>query len=183
VAVNLSPRQLAHDGLADLIESALAGFGQAGNRLELEVTEVALLDQHVVALATLKRLREQGVLITMDNYGTGYASLSHLRRFPFDRIKLDQSFIGGMLETPESGAIVRAILRLASDLTIATTAEGVETREQLERLAADGCAEAQGYLFSPPRPAADLSRLLADWSPWARALPAHDLAVSAPDAA
>jgi diguanylate cyclase len=185
VAVNLSPRQMAHAGLADMIEAALAASGQTGARLELEITEIALLHQHAAALAALKRLRALGVLITMDNYGTGYASLSHLRSFPFDRIKIDQSFVGGMMESPESGAIVRAILRLASDLTMATTAEGVETRAQLEQLAAGGCGEAQGYLFSPPQPAGEVSRLLAGWAPAMaqRGVAAGDFAVRAPNTA
>ncbi|HEX3991637.1 MAG TPA: EAL domain-containing protein, partial [Acetobacteraceae bacterium] len=162
VAVNLSPRQLADDGLADMIEASLAASGQTGARLELEITEIALVERHAAALATLKRLQACGVLITMDNYGTGYASLSHLRSFPFDRIKIDQSFVGGMTDSPESTAIMRTILRLATDLGIATTAEGVETRAQLELLAANGCTEAQGYLFSPPQPAGEVSRLLAN---------------------
>jgi EAL domain-containing protein (putative c-di-GMP-specific phosphodiesterase class I) len=164
VAVNLSPRQMAYDGLAEMIETTLAASGQTGDRLELEITEIVLLRQHAAALSALKRLRALGVLITMDNYGTGYASLSHLRSFPFDRIKIDQSFVGAMLESPEGGAVVRTILRLASDLAMATTAEGVETRAQFEQLAADGCHEAQGYLFSPPQPAGEIFRLLAGWS-------------------
>ena len=164
VAVNLSPRQLAHDDLADMVEAALAASGQTGARLELEITEIALLRQHAAALATLKRLRALGVRITMDDFGTGYSSLSHLRSFPFDRIKIDQSFVGGMTESPEGGAIVRAILQLATDLNIATTAEGVETRAQFEQLAANGCHEAQGFLFSPPQPAGEVFRLLAGWS-------------------
>jgi EAL domain-containing protein (putative c-di-GMP-specific phosphodiesterase class I) len=164
VAVNLSPRQMAHDGLAAMIETELTASGQSGARLELEITEIALVRQHAAALVALQRLQALGVLITMDNYGTGYASLSHLLSFPFDRVKIDQSFVGGMTDSPENGAIVRAILRLAADLHIATTAEGVETRMQLELLAANGCIEAQGYLFSPPQPAGEVCRLLAGWS-------------------
>jgi diguanylate cyclase (GGDEF)-like protein len=163
VAVNLSPRQMAHEGLADMIEAALAASGQSGARLELEITEIALVRQHAAALVALQRLQTLGVLVTMDNFGTGYASLSHLRSFPFDRVKIDQSFVGGMTDSPESRAIVRAILRLAADLNIATTAEGVETRMQLELLAVNGCTEAQGYLFSPPQPAGEVCRLLATW--------------------
>jgi diguanylate cyclase (GGDEF)-like protein len=181
VAVNLSPRQTAHDGLVAMIEASLAASGQRGARLELEITEIALVRQHAAALTALKRLQALGVLITMDNYGTGYASLSHLRSFPFDRIKIDQSFIGGMMDSPENEAIVRAILQLAADLRIATTAEGVESRTQLELLAANGCTEAQGYLFSAPQPAGEVYRLLAGWS---SAMPPpdgleHDVAVSA----
>jgi diguanylate cyclase (GGDEF)-like protein len=168
VAVNLSPRQLTHDGLADMIEAVLAATGQPGARLELEITESALLEHNARSLAALRRLRALGVLIAMDNFGNGFASLNHLRSIQFDRLKIDQSFIGEMMESPESGSIVRAILRLASGLNIATTAEGVETRAQLERLAADGCGEAQGYLFSPPRPASEVFRLLAGWTLTAR---------------
>jgi EAL domain-containing protein (putative c-di-GMP-specific phosphodiesterase class I) len=161
--VNLSPRQMAHDGLGDMIDAAFVASGQTGTRLELEITEIALVHQNAAALATLKRLQLLGVSITMDNYGTGYASLSQLRSFPFDRIKIDQSFVGGMMDSPENRVIVRTILRLASELDIATTAEGVETRAQLELLAANGCTEAQGYLFSSPQPAAEIHRLLAGW--------------------
>jgi diguanylate cyclase (GGDEF)-like protein len=181
VAVNLSPLQMAQEGLADMIEAALAASGQSGARLELEITEISLLHRHAAVLSTLKRVRDLGVVITMDNYGTGYASLSHLLSFPLDRIKIDQSFVGGMMEAPDSGAIVRAILRLAADLNMASTAEGVETRAQLEQLAADGCTEAQGYLFSAPQPAAEVFRLLAGWSsaiPAAAAV-ARDFAVGA----
>lgn len=164
VAVNLSPRQLAHEDLADMIEAALAAAGQSGARLELEISEIALVRHQGAVLATLRRLQALGTLITMDNFGTGYASLRHLRSFPFDRVKIDQSFVGGMMDSPENEAILRAILRLATDLGIATTAEGVESRTQLEQLAANGCDEAQGYLFSPPQPAGEICRLLAEWS-------------------
>jgi diguanylate cyclase (GGDEF)-like protein len=185
VAVNLSPRQMAFDGLAEMIEAALAASGQAGGRLELEVTEFAMAKQHASALAALKRLQGLGVMITMDNYGTGSASISHLRIFPFDRIKIDQSFVGGITDTADGGAIVRAVLRLAADLKIATTAEGVETRAQFEQLAANGCTEAQGYLISPPQPAGEIRRLLAGWSPGRSAADADagDFAIAAPNAA
>jgi diguanylate cyclase (GGDEF)-like protein len=165
VAVNLSPHQLAHECLVETIEAAVAASGQTGVRLELEIAESALLHRHGAARATLRHLRTLDVLISMDNFGTGYASLSHMRDFPFDRVKIDQSIVGAMVETPEGGAIVRAILQFAASLKIATTAEGVETRAQLEQLAAFGCDEAQGYLFSPPRPARDVSRLLTGWPP------------------
>lgn len=161
VAVNLSPRQMAHDGLAEMIEAALVAARQAGSRLELEITESALLHHRTLAQATLKRLRADGAVITMDNFGTGYASLSQLRSFPFDRIKIDQSFVEGMMDSQEGGAIVRAILQLAANLNIATTAEGVETPAQLERLADEGCDEAQGYLFSAPLPAGEVFRVLS----------------------
>jgi diguanylate cyclase (GGDEF)-like protein len=161
VAVNLSPYQFARGDLADMVEAALASAAQPGERLELEITENALLRHFAETQSALKRLSALGVAISMDDFGTGYASLSHLRSIPFDRIKIDQSFIGGMTETPEGGAIVRDILRLAASLGIAATAEGVETREQFEQLAFLGCDEAQGYLFSPPRPVGEVARLMA----------------------
>ncbi|MFL5284385.1 MAG: putative bifunctional diguanylate cyclase/phosphodiesterase [Rhodopila sp.] len=163
LSVNLSPLQLAHDDLADTVEAALAATGQAGSRLELEITETALLEHHAPGQATLRRLRDLGVRIAMDDSGTGYASLSHLRSFPFDRLKIDQSFVARMTESPEGRAVVTAILQLATSLGIATTAEGVETRRQLEQLAASGCTEAQGFLFSAPQPAGEIPRLLAGW--------------------
>jgi diguanylate cyclase len=168
VAVNLSSYQLVRDDLVGTIEAALAASGQTGSRLELEVTENALLRQHAAGQETLKRIRALGVRIAMDDFGTGYSSLSHLRSFPYDRIKIDQSFVAGMTESHQGGVIVRAILQLAAGLDIATTAEGVETPAQLELLAANGCREAQGFLFSPPRPAAEVLRMLSDWRPMLR---------------
>jgi diguanylate cyclase len=165
VAVNLSPRQMMQDDLADTIEAALSASGQTGARLELEITEYALVHHYAAAQEKLKRLRALGVRISMDDFGTGYASLSHLRSFRFDRIKIDQSFIAGMTESAEGGAIVKAILQLAFGLGIAATAEGVETEAQLEQLAAGGCVEAQGYLFSPPRPVGEVERMLLEWTP------------------
>jgi EAL domain-containing protein (putative c-di-GMP-specific phosphodiesterase class I) len=164
VAGNLSPRQMEDDGLVDMIEASLAASGQSASRLELEITEIALVRQHAEAFAVLRRLQALGVLITMDNFGTGSASLSHLRSFPFDRIKIDQSFVGAMMDSPENRAVVRTILRLAADLGIAATAEGVESQVQFEQLVANGCIEAQGYLFSPPQPASEVCGLLAGWS-------------------
>ena len=164
VSVNLSPRQMMQEDLASTIEMALAEFGLAGERLELEITEYALVHHYVATQAALKRLKALGVQISMDDFGTGYASLSHLRSFQFDRIKIDQSFIAGVTEiSAEGAAAVRAILQLAANLNIAVTAEGVETEAQLEQLAAGGCGEAQGYRFSPPRPASEVSRLLPGW--------------------
>jgi diguanylate cyclase (GGDEF)-like protein len=163
VSVNLSPNQLARDDLAHTVEAALAESGQTGDRLELEITENALLEHYAAGQASLRHLRSLGVRISMDDFGTGYASLSHLRSFPFDRIKIDQSFVAGITESPEGEAVVRSIVQLAASLNIATTAEGVETRGQLDILAADGCGEAQGFLFSPARPAGEIPRLLAGW--------------------
>ena len=160
VAVNLSAVQFASPGLAETVEDALAWSGLPGNRLELEVTESVLLQHNEATLETLHRFRNLGARISMDDFGTGYSSLSYLRSFPFDKIKIDKSFIHGMIDSGENEAIVRAIAGLGISLGIATTAEGVETIGQLERLIADGCTEVQGYFFSPPRPAAEVPGLI-----------------------
>jgi diguanylate cyclase (GGDEF)-like protein len=162
VAVNLSPAQFIQPGLLAMVEAALADTGLPAERLELEITENVLLADNRATLEVLHALRAQGVRIAMDDFGTGYASLSTLRRFPFDKLKIDRSFINGLGESEESGAIVRAIAALGQSLGIATTAEGVETEEQLACVLAEGCTEVQGYFFSPPRPAADIPRLLAE---------------------
>jgi diguanylate cyclase (GGDEF)-like protein len=164
VSVNLSPHQLARDDLVETVEAALAASGQSGARLELEITENALMEQYLAGHAALKRLQALGVRIAMDDFGTGYASLSHLRSFPFDRIKVDQSFVAAMTGSIQGNAIVRAILQLAATLDIATIAEGVETPAQLEQLHAIGCDEAQGFLFSSAQPASAVPRLLSGWS-------------------
>ena len=160
VAVNLSAVQFASPGLPDIVEDALTWSGLPGERLELEVTESVLLQDNAATLETLHRLRGLGARISMDDFGTGYSSLSYLRSFPFDKIKIDKSFIQGLSQSGESEAIVRAIAGLGISLGIATTAEGVETYDQLERLIADGCTEVQGYFFSPPRPAAEVPGLI-----------------------
>ena len=170
VAVNLSSVQFARDGLVEQIQAAIDDAGIAPSRLELEITERVLLRENADTLTTLHRLRALGVRISMDDFGTGYSSLSYLRSFPFDKIKIDKSFVhaldGGPGDTGESEAIVRAITGLGHSLGIATTAEGVETVAQLNILVAEGCNEIQGYLFSPPRPAGDIARLLAASSGW-----------------
>jgi EAL domain-containing protein (putative c-di-GMP-specific phosphodiesterase class I) len=144
--------------------TALGYSGLAPHRLELEITESVLLGETDANIATLHQLRGLGVKIAMDDFGTGYSSLSYLRSFPFDKIKIDRSFVREMVERPDCVAIVRAVAGLGTSLGIATTAEGVETAEQLERVRAEGCTEVQGYLFSPPRPASELAGLLPDES-------------------
>jgi len=165
VAVNLSPVQFKSRNLVFAVTSALAYSGLPARRLELEITESVLLGETEANLATLHQLRELGVQISMDDFGTGYSSLSYLRSFPFDKIKIDQSFVRELAERPDCMAIVRAITGLGASLGIATTAEGVETQEQLERLRAEGCTEVQGYLFSPPRPLEEIKRFLRQESP------------------
>ena len=160
VAVNLSPAQFRSRGVVQAVLTALAYSRLAASRLELEITESVLLGETEANLATLHQLREIGVRISMDDFGTGYSSLSYLRCFPFDKIKIDRSFVKEISERPDCVAIIRAVAGLGMSLGIATTAEGIETNEQLERVRAEGCTEVQGYLFSPPRPAADLGPLL-----------------------
>jgi diguanylate cyclase (GGDEF)-like protein/PAS domain S-box-containing protein len=169
VAVNLSPAQFKSRNLVPTVVSALAASGLSAGRLELEITESVLLQESDATLAMLHQLRGLGVKISMDDFGTGYSSLSYLRKFPFDKIKIDRSFIADMSDRDESLAIVRAIIAMGLSLGIGTTAEGVETREQLERLRKEGCTEAQGFLFSKPTPAADVERLLVRLGPRLRA--------------
>ena len=170
IAVNLSPVQFKGTALLLSVMSALAGSGLSPNRLELEITESVLLQDADATLAILHELRGLGVGISMDDFGTGYSSLSYLRKFPFDKIKIDQSFIFDMSNNSDSLAIVRAVLAMGSGLGIATTAEGVETAEQFNQLKLEGCTEVQGYLFSPPRPAAELKGLLASIHPTLKAI-------------
>ena len=161
VAVNLSPAQFRSRGVVKAVLTALAYSRLPPDRLELEITESVLLGETDANLATLHQLRELGVRISMDDFGTGYSSLSYLRCFPFDKIKIDRSFVKELSERPDCVAIIRAVAGLGLSLGIATTAEGVETSEQLERVRAEGCTEVQGYFFSPPRPASQLGDLIA----------------------
>jgi diguanylate cyclase (GGDEF)-like protein len=153
VAVNLSPVQFSNPGLVDMVALALADSGLAPARLELEITESVLLENSNGNVQTLRALKGLGVGISLDDFGTGYSSLSYLRSFPFDRIKIDRSFVRDMGESREALAIIRAITGLSTSLLIKTTAEGVETREQFARLQAEGCTHFQGFLFGRPEPA------------------------------
>jgi diguanylate cyclase (GGDEF)-like protein len=159
VAVNLSPSQLKSKNLVEVVTSALAESGMAATRLQLEITESVLMQNTFATLATLHQLRALGVQIAMDDFGTGYSSLSYLRSFPFDKIKIDRSFIEDLSNGAEPLAIVRAIASLAKSLSMVSTAEGVETLQQLEKLQGVGCTEMQGYVFSQARPAEDIVRL------------------------
>ncbi len=161
VAVNLSPAQFRSRGLVQIVLTALAYSRLPANRLELEITESVLLGETDANLAMLHQLRGIGVRISMDDFGTGYSSLSYLRSFPFDKIKIDRSFVSELAQRPDCVAIIRAVAGLGISLGIATTAEGIETPEQLERVRAEGCTEVQGYLFSPPRPACEIAALIA----------------------
>jgi diguanylate cyclase (GGDEF)-like protein/PAS domain S-box-containing protein len=160
LAVNVSPVQFNCATLALKITGALAASGLPPPRLELEITEAVLIRDDEAALAILHQLRAIGVRIALDDFGTGYSSLSYLKRFPFDKIKIDRSFVTDITEADGSSAIVQAVVNIATERNITTTAEGVETERQKQMLRALGCTEMQGYLFSAAKPAAELRKLL-----------------------
>jgi diguanylate cyclase (GGDEF)-like protein/PAS domain S-box-containing protein len=160
VAVNLSALQFRHGDLVATVQSALAAAGISPQRLDLEITEALVLDRSERVLNTLRTLRSMGIGISMDDFGTGYSSLSYLRSFPFDKIKIDRSFVTNLNENTDSQAIVRAILSLGNSLGIAITAEGVETELDLACLQAEGCLEAQGFLFAKAQPASAIAAML-----------------------
>ena len=160
IAVNLSPIQFRNPGFVQVVLGALAASGLAADRLELEITESTLLHDSDATLSTLYQLRALGVRIAMDDFGTGYSSLSYLQSFPFDKIKIDRSFVKDIVDGVGSLNIVRAVAAMANGLGMTTTAEGVETKEQLDTVRAEGCTEMQGFLFSRPLPAEEIERLL-----------------------
>ncbi len=160
VAVNLSPLQFRVGNLLSVVMEALHQSGLPARRLELEITETLLLDKSDDVLATLHALRALGVRISMDDFGTGYSSLSYLRSFPFDKIKIDQTFVRGLGDNREGQAIVRAIVSLGVSLGVTITAEGVETESELHCLRTEGCHEGQGFLFSRARPNHEIVELL-----------------------
>jgi diguanylate cyclase (GGDEF)-like protein/PAS domain S-box-containing protein len=159
LAVNVSPVQLKCQTLALKIAGALAATGLKASRLELEITEAVLIRDDEAALAILHQLRAVGVRIALDDFGTGFSSLSYLKRFPFDKIKIDRCFVSDISETDGSSSIVQAVVNIAAALHMTTTAEGVETEAQRELLRRLGCNEMQGYLFSAPKPAAQVRPL------------------------
>jgi diguanylate cyclase (GGDEF)-like protein/PAS domain S-box-containing protein len=161
VAVNLSAVQFRSRNLVQAVISALAHSGLSPLRLELEITESVFLAETEANLAILHQLRELGVRISMDDFGTGYSSLSYLRSFPFDKIKIDRSFVKDLADRPDCVAIVRAISGLGRSLNITTTAEGVETVDQLDWLRNEGCNEVQGFLFSAAKPAGEIAALFS----------------------
>jgi diguanylate cyclase (GGDEF)-like protein len=169
VAVNVSPVQFRNRTLVSSVVSALASSGLRPDLLELEITETVLMTNNDTTLAALHQLRSLGVRISMDDFGTGYSSLSYLRSFPFDKIKIDQSFVRDLTERPDSIAIIRAVTGLGQSFGITTTAEGVETQEQLDQMRAEGCSEVQGYFYSKPVPAREIAQLLAGFQERARA--------------
>jgi diguanylate cyclase (GGDEF)-like protein len=159
LAVNVSPVQFRNGTLALKIAGALAASGLPASRLELEITEAVLIRDDEAALAILHQLRAIGVRIALDDFGTGYSSLSYLQRFPFDKIKIDRCFVNDLAEPDGSSCIVQAVVNIAAARHMMTTAEGVETRQQHELLRSLGCAEMQGYLFSPAKSAAEIKQL------------------------
>ena len=160
VAVNLSPLQFRSRGFVQVVINALAAANFAADRLELEITETVLLHDSDATLSTLYQLRALGVRIAIDDFGTGFSSLSYLQSFPFDKIKIDRSFVDDIADGASSLSIVRAVAAMANGLGMRTTAEGVETMEQLETVRAEGCSEMQGFLFSRPLPAGEIEQLL-----------------------
>jgi diguanylate cyclase (GGDEF)-like protein/PAS domain S-box-containing protein len=160
VAVNLSPLQFRVGNLLSIVMDALKQSGLPARRLELEITETLLLEKSSQVLATLHALRALGVRISMDDFGTGYSSLSYLRSFPFDKIKIDQSFVRDLAANRDAQAIVRSIISLGKGLGVTITAEGVETEAELSCLRTEGCHEGQGFLFSRARPNAEIVSLL-----------------------
>jgi diguanylate cyclase (GGDEF)-like protein len=156
IAVNVSPVQFRSQTLALKVASALADSGLAANRLELEITEAVLIRDDEAALEILHQLRALGVRIALDDFGTGYSSLSYLQRFPFDKIKIDRSFINDIGGVDGSSSIVQAVVTIAAARNMTTTAEGVETQQQFDLLRGLGCTQMQGFLFSAARPAGEI---------------------------
>ncbi|MEG3597869.1 MAG: EAL domain-containing protein, partial [Pseudomonadota bacterium] len=159
LAVNVSPVQLLDPRLPQTVSQALADSGLAPERLELEITETALLNNDEAALRTLTHIRDQGVRISLDDFGTGYSSLSYLHRFPISRIKIDKSFVQKLPDDVGSASIVRAIAQLGSSLSMKITAEGIETDSQLSFIQEQGCDEVQGFLTGRPIAAVDFLQL------------------------
>jgi diguanylate cyclase (GGDEF)-like protein len=160
IAINLSPMQFRHGDLPSLVHEVLLETGLTPGRLELEITEGVLVHDFARAVSLLRRLKNLGVRIAMDDFGTGYSSLSYLQSFPFDKIKIDQSFIAKLSQNSQSEAIIRAVIGLGHGLDLPVVAEGVETEEQLAFLAKEGCNEMQGFLIGRPKPIRDYDELV-----------------------
>ena len=163
VAVNLSSVQFHQKGFAERVEQVVRDSGIAPERLELELTESIVMHDGEAAIELLNVLHEIGLRMSIDDFGTGYSSLSYLRRFPIDKIKIDQSFVRELADTAETARIVSGIISLAKGLRLKVIAEGVETVEQLAILRRDRCDEAQGYLFSPALPPEGFEKLAREW--------------------
>jgi EAL domain-containing protein (putative c-di-GMP-specific phosphodiesterase class I) len=161
VAVNLSPAQFRDNTIPQTVASALRTSGLPASRLEIEITESFFMSNSDATLAILAELRALGVRIAMDDFGTGYSSLSYLQQFPFDKIKIDRSFVANISTCTVAVSILEAIVALAGKLNMITTVEGIETQQQAKIAFDLGCTEMQGFLFGPPQPAADLARFFA----------------------
>ena len=160
IAVNLSPAQFMHGDLVGLVRSILLETGLSPGRLELEITEGVLIEDFDRGLALLRRLKALGVRVSMDDFGSGYSSLSYLQAFPFDKIKIDRAFVINLGRNPQSASIVRAVIGLGHGLEMSIVAEGVETQEQLGFLADEGCDAVQGYFLGKPLPIAQYAVLV-----------------------
>jgi EAL domain-containing protein (putative c-di-GMP-specific phosphodiesterase class I) len=160
VSVNVSGRQFAEPRLVDHVRGALEASGLPPAALRLEITETAVMEDPETALTMLRRLHEMGVGLKLDDFGTGYSSLSQLRSFPFNKIKIDRSFIADLDTDDDAAAVLRAITALGAELRMSTIAEGVETAGQAARVAADGCTYIQGYLLSRPMPPGEIDAFL-----------------------
>ena len=156
----MSSAQFRGSHLVEVVKEVLAATGLPSSRLELEITETALLSDGSATLDALHGLKRMGVRFAMDDFGTGFSSLNYLLSFPFDKIKIDQSFVRSLKQRSEAGTIVRAMIQLGRNLGMRITAEGVETREQLDQLCDDGCDEIQGYYFSRPVPGSEVAGLV-----------------------
>jgi len=162
LSVNISPWQLKDPWLAQKIIKLLTETGFAPSRLEIEITESSLFDNLAMAQSIVASLKNQGIKLALDDFGTGYSSLAHLRALPFDRIKIDRSFVMSVNQNPESAAIVNAIVGLGESLNLPITAEGIEDKAIEERLRGLGCARGQGYVYGRPLTAGNARRLLAE---------------------
>jgi EAL domain-containing protein (putative c-di-GMP-specific phosphodiesterase class I) len=162
IAVNLSAHQFRGGAVVAQVRAAVGEAGIDPSRLELEITESVLMADAAPVSAALETLRSDGHRIAIDDFGTGYSSLSYLRRLPVDALKIDRSFVRDITTDPEDAAITIAIIGLAHNLKLKVVAEGVETREQLELLAANGCDEMQGNLFSVPTTAEECAKMLEE---------------------
>jgi EAL domain-containing protein (putative c-di-GMP-specific phosphodiesterase class I) len=160
LALNVSPRQLGRGHLLSVIRDTLETNQFVANRLELEITEHAMIQDDESTISELQQLKDLGVRIVLDDFGTGYSSLSYLHRFPFDKLKIDRSFINGFETNDRRANIIRAIVSMAVSLGIEVTAEGIETEDQLLLLKLMGCTFAQGYYFSKPQPAENFAVLV-----------------------
>jgi EAL domain-containing protein (putative c-di-GMP-specific phosphodiesterase class I) len=163
VAVNISPIQFRNRDLVRTVARALRGSGIDPGRVEIEITESVMIHDFDAALSMLHQLKALGVSISMDDFGTGYSSLSYLRSFPFDKIKIDQSFVRGLGDKSDCIAIIRAVTGMCDSLGITTTAEGVETAGQLSLLRAERCTEVQGFVITEPRPADEVPALISNF--------------------